>query len=53
MKPILMPQVGQDIEVAILLEWKVECGDTVTATDAARGNRGADRRGARRTAFRP
>jgi pyruvate dehydrogenase E2 component (dihydrolipoamide acetyltransferase) len=33
MKPILMPQVGQDIEVAILLEWKVECGDTVTATD--------------------
>ena len=33
MKPILMPQVGQDIEVAMLLEWKVECGDTVTATD--------------------
>lgn len=30
---VLMPQVGQDIETAVLVEWKVQCGDTVKATD--------------------
>jgi len=28
-----MPQVGQDIESAVLLEWVVQCGDRVKATD--------------------
>lgn len=30
---VLMPQVGQDIETAVLVEWTVAVGDTVKAND--------------------
>ena len=32
-KPILMPQVGQDLEEGKLIEWKVKVGDTITKGD--------------------
>jgi pyruvate dehydrogenase E2 component (dihydrolipoamide acetyltransferase) len=32
-EPVLMPQVGQDIETAVLLEWTVAVGDPVKAND--------------------
>lgn len=30
---VLMPQVGQDIETAVLVEWTVGVGDSVKASD--------------------